>query len=39
MLQTPFGSMEGEYTMERADGSTFDARIAAFSLAQPHSLH
>ncbi len=39
MLQTPFGSMEGEYELERPDGSTFQARIGAFSLAQPNALH
>lgn len=39
MLRTPFGSMRGEYTMERPDGSEFDARIAEFALAQPNSLN
>jgi ApaG protein len=39
MLRTPFGSMTGEYLMERADGATFEARISTFSLSQPHSLH
>lgn len=39
MLRTPFGSMRGEYTMERPDGSEFDARIAEFALAQPNALN
>jgi ApaG protein len=39
MLRTPFGSMQGEYEMERADGTRFEARIGAFALAQPHALH
>jgi ApaG protein len=39
MLRTPFGSMAGEYLMERGDGSTFEAHIGSFSLSQPHALH
>lgn len=39
MLRTPFGTMRGEYTMERLDGSAFDARIAEFALAQPNALN
>lgn len=39
MLRTPFGSMRGSYQMVRPDGSSFDAKIAEFSLTQPHSLH
>ena len=39
MLRTPFGSMRGEYTMERPDGSEFDARIGEFALAQPNALN
>lgn len=39
MLRTPFGSMHGEYLMERVDHTRFAAKIASFSLAQPHALH
>lgn len=39
MLKTPFGSMRGEYLMERADGSRFEALIGEFSLAQPNALN
>jgi ApaG protein len=45
MLKTPFGSMEGEYFLERAEGgeegegSTFTAKIGSFLLAQPNALH
>lgn len=39
MLRTPFGSMHGEYVMERADGTRFEAKIGEFVLAQPHALH
>jgi ApaG protein len=39
VLQTPRGQMHGTYQMHRADGSTFDAAIAPFVLALPHSLN
>lgn len=39
MLQTPFGTMRGSYSMMRPDGSTFEARISEFPLTQPHALH
>ena len=32
-LPTSWGTMEGHYVMERADGSTFEARIGRFFLA------
>lgn len=32
-LETSWGSMEGSYRMERADGSSFDAAIGRFFLA------
>jgi ApaG protein len=32
VLRTPQGTMHGEYLMERADGSRFDATIAPFAL-------
>lgn len=38
-LKTPVGSMEGSYQMVTSDGEQFDARIAPFSLAQPHAVN
>lgn len=38
-LKTPFGSMRGTYQMVRADGSRFDAEVAAFRLAQPFAVN
>jgi len=38
-LKTPVGSMHGEYTMVKANGETFEARIAPFTLAVPHALN
>ncbi|MFK5893964.1 MAG: Co2+/Mg2+ efflux protein ApaG [Pseudomonadota bacterium] len=39
IIETPVGSMQGSYQMQAGDGTTFDAEIAAFSLAQPNILH
>jgi ApaG protein len=39
VLQTEVGDMRGEYTMQDADGSLFDAPIPLFVLAVPHMLH
>ena len=39
ILQTPRGQMRGTYQMHRPDGSMFDATIAPFALALPHSLN
>ncbi|MGH7297899.1 MAG: Co2+/Mg2+ efflux protein ApaG [Polyangiaceae bacterium] len=39
VLQTPRGEMKGSYQMHRPDGRMFDARIAPFVLALPHSLN
>ena len=39
VLQTPRGEMKGSYQMYRPDGRMFDARIAPFQLALPHSLN
>jgi ApaG protein len=39
VLQTPRGEMRGTYQMHRPDGRMFDAIIAPFVLAQPHSLN
>lgn len=38
-LTTSFGAMEGSYEMQRDDGSRFEARIAAFSLALPNAIN
>ena len=39
VLQTPRGEMRGTYQMQRPDGRLFDARIAPFLLALPHSMN
>jgi len=39
VLDTPVGSMQGEYEMVRDDGSRFMAPIEPFSLALPRALH
>jgi ApaG protein len=39
VLETPRGTMRGTYQMQRPDGSMFDAEIATFQLAMPHSLN
>ncbi|PZR09583.1 MAG: Co2+/Mg2+ efflux protein ApaG [Archangium gephyra] len=39
MLRTSFGTMRGEYVMERPDGSKFEAKIAEFVLTQPNALN
>jgi ApaG protein len=39
VLETPRGSMRGTYQMVRPDGRAFDADIAQFELAMPHSLN
>lgn len=39
MLRTPFGSMRGEYFMEREDGARFEVAIGGFTLAQPNAIH
>lgn len=38
-LPTEFGSMRGSYGMVTAAGERFDADIAEFVLALPHSVH
>jgi ApaG protein len=38
-LPTPFGSMRGTYQMVTESGERFDAEIAPFLLAMPHSLN
>jgi ApaG protein len=39
LLDTPVGSMEGEYEMVSDEGETFLAPIPPFSLAMPNKLH
>lgn len=39
MLRTPFGTMRGEYVMERIDGTRFEAKIGEFVLTQPNALN
>jgi len=39
ILETPRGEMKGTYQMHRTDGRVFDAVIAPFLLALPHSLN
>jgi ApaG protein len=39
VLETPRGQMHGTYQMVRADGSEFEATIAAFALVLPYSLN
>ncbi len=39
MLDTPVGSMEGEYEMVDDEGREFLAPIPPFSLAVPNKLH
>jgi ApaG protein len=38
-LKTNVGTMHGEYTMVTADGQSFEARIAPFTLAVPNALN
>jgi ApaG protein len=39
MLRTPFGTMRGEYFMERTDGRRFEVKIGEFVLTQPNALN
>lgn len=39
ILDTPVGSMQGEYEMATDDGTRFLAPIEPFSLAYPQALH
>ncbi len=38
-LPTPVGSMHGTYQMVTADGESFDAKVAPFTLAIPHIIN
>ena len=39
ILETPRGTMRGTYEMRTSNGSSFDADVAEFQLAMPHSLN
>jgi ApaG protein len=39
MIETPVGTMEGEYQMRSDSGELFDAKIPTFTLAVPRTLH
>src|SRR5690606_7772721 len=39
MIETPVGTMRGEYQMVADDGERFDAEIPLFTLAIPRTLH
>jgi ApaG protein len=39
VLETPRGTMRGTYQMHTNEGKMFDADIATFPLAMPHSLN
>jgi ApaG protein len=39
VLEAPRGAMRGSYQMVRPDGRGFDADIASFERAMPHSLN
>jgi ApaG protein len=39
LLKTPHGSMHGSYRMIRQNGTTFEAKIAPFSLTLPNALN
>ncbi len=39
MIETPVGSMKGEYEFERDDGSRFEVPIDEFILSVPRVLH
>lgn len=39
VLETEVGTMEGSYQMHADDGHQFDARIPAFTLSIPRTLH
>jgi ApaG protein len=38
-LRTAFGTMHGTYQMVTTQGERFDAKIAAFSLGEPHAIN
>lgn len=39
MIETPVGTMQGEYTMRSDEGERFNALIPRFTLSIPRTLH
>ncbi|MGR8979172.1 MAG: Co2+/Mg2+ efflux protein ApaG [Gammaproteobacteria bacterium] len=39
MIETPVGTMEGEYMLRSEDGRNFNAPIPRFTLSVPRTLH
>ncbi|MFZ2171482.1 MAG: Co2+/Mg2+ efflux protein ApaG [Methylococcaceae bacterium] len=39
VLETPVGTMQGQYTMRSDEGDDFDAHIPQFTLSIPRTLH
>lgn len=39
MIETPVGTMEGEYLLRSDDGQNFNALIPRFTLSVPRTLH
>ncbi len=38
-LDSPFGSMHGNYTMISDSGTIFDAKVPSFTLSKPHAVN
>jgi ApaG protein len=38
-LDTPFGTMQGQYHMVTDDGTQFDVEVAEFTLVEPGAVH
>jgi ApaG protein len=39
VLETPVGTMQGQYTMHSDEGDNFNAEIPQFTLSIPRTLH
>jgi ApaG protein len=39
VLETPVGTMQGQYTMQSDEGENFNAEIPQFTLSIPRTLH
>ena len=39
MIETPVGTMQGDYTMRSDDGDSFNANVPRFTLSIPRTLH
>ncbi|MDI1230856.1 MAG: Co2+/Mg2+ efflux protein ApaG [Methylobacter sp.] len=39
MIETPVGTMQGDYTMHSDDGDNFQADVPRFTLSIPRTLH